>query len=951
MKNRYAHILIFLLITCQALFAFEISGIVVDEENGNTITDVSIKVNDTTIETKDGEFQFTTEQEGMIRITASSPGYKSKTETIFLNSESNQFQFVSIVLSKGKDKKKETTELNREKVAGLPWKIQCSIIDTRYGLAIQFPGWAEVTYNDSTFRIYKDEFLLTTNEKGSHSLHIKIPGFHSISEIFTCSDESKELSLMLETTDTLSTVKRREMVITEKRGTIHERTVPGKKTFSRKELSETAGTFDDPIRSIETLPSISTSSDASARLSVRGGDVLESRYFVDGIPLLQPFHFGGAISIFNEQAIQGLNFYNSGYPARLHNAQSSIIDVTSRKAFLEDSTSQFIHISSLKYNFYRTQKAKEDNKGVTVSATGTWLPLLFKPINRFIQKKMADSYNPYYRALINPVEYHTLTAGYGKEVNSKWNYNINNIFNFDKFSYIEIDSPAVVEYTYPDGSKLQKSFENSYDEEDKFETNPPKHGFIDYRVVDRKLVADTAFHYKQYYNVLYGTATYTANSENSLNLSAAWQKRWFDIKFPRNYMFEEDNKTPYKYEANTDILSLGAVWFNNSHKKHLFNFGTQLDMNFFDYDVYTMRPWHEVITRGNTNFGDMLGPFANDSGKTFGYDTSYIEDFNELRQRSFVKYKDRKQNFQGACFFEDEINFNDEQQLSLGLRIEGSTLDKELTFSPRIHYKQQLSSKNEFSVSTGLYTQNNYEPDVIALTERLKPEKCVHLGFGYSHLFKEWLKVDTDIYGKYYYDLSVELMNLDSEINMDNIEELDSGFTAMSYYKNDGVGYALGGELFVKYDPADFLFGWFSLSYGHSYRQRQKGWDWHAMPLERPFQFSWSHFYKLPRKYTISCTYKLKSGLPYTGVDFDKESELLTIGSYNKKRYDFYKRLDIRLSRAFHKKNRKTEIYLDYINVFNRPNVFLLDSKEKTIESTALNVPFSAFTWGINMEF
>lgn len=940
MKNNI--IFIILCFQIQVLCAATLSGIILDKSNGSTLAEASIFVQGEEINVTNGEFSTSLDTSGAIVVKAVHAGYVTEQQSIFIPDNEEEHLFITFTLVKEGDKVKESsTIVPREKAEGLPWKIQCFLIDTKYGLKMKFPGWAKVKHNNADdFMVYNPYFSLTTDEKGTHSIHVEVPGYHTINEVFTLTEAKKELTLYLETTDTANTVKRRQMIITGNRGTIHERTTVGMKSISRKELAETAGAFDDPIRALQTLPSISVASDASARLSVRGGDVLESRYFVDGIPLLQPFHFGGAVSIFNERAIQSLDFYNSGYPAKLHNAQSAIINVNSRKPYLEEDNSRYIHISSLKYNFFRNKKHKEKDHGFTLSATGTWTPLLYKPISKLIQNRVNSKRKQFIEYLVNPVEYHTINFGFGKAINDKWKYNIQNLFNFDKFSYMEVDSPAVVEYTYPDGSKATKTFNNTHNEQNMIKNYPPKPGYIDYHILKRVKVVDTSFHYKQYYNILYGTAQYTPNSENSLDLSAAYQKRWYGIKFP---YFEN-----HKYNSNTDIINTSATWYNNSHKKHLLSAGLQFDMNVFKYDVYTMRIWHEVITRGNTNFGDMLGPFAQDSGLIFNMDniSEDLEFFN-LNDRMFVGYKGKKRNFQGACFIQDEIHFDDTKMLSLGLRAEGSTLDRDLLLSPRVHYKQQLSSKNEYSISAGLYSQNNYEPDIIALSSKLKPEKCVHFGLGYSHLFREWLKADFDIYGKYYYDLSVELMDIKSSSSKD----LDSNFVTSSYYRNDGIGYAFGGEMFLKYDPWEYLFGWLSLSYGHSYRQRQKGWKWHNMPMERPFQLSWNHYFKLPRKYTISCAYKFTSGLPFTDFTLDTTNIEMKIGPYNEKRYDYYKRLDLRLTRGFHKKKRRTEVYLEYINIFNRPNVFLLDKKTKEMKSTALNAPFAAFTWGINIAF
>ena len=87
----------------------------------------------------------------------------------------------------------------------------------------------------------------------------------------------------------------------------------------------------DVFRTIQQLPSVTSQSDFSSALIVRGGSPDENLVLVDGAEIYNPYHLGGLFSTFNADTIADAKFLAGGYPAEYPGRLSSILDITSRE--------------------------------------------------------------------------------------------------------------------------------------------------------------------------------------------------------------------------------------------------------------------------------------------------------------------------------------------------------------------------------------------------------------------------------------------------------------------------------------------------------------------------------------------------------------------------------------------------------------------------------------------
>lgn len=85
----------------------------------------------------------------------------------------------------------------------------------------------------------------------------------------------------------------------------------------------------DPIRAVEVLPGVVSTSDFSSSFHVRGGSADQNLILVDGAPIFSPFHLGGFFSVFNADMVARAELASGGFQARYGGRVSSVLTVES----------------------------------------------------------------------------------------------------------------------------------------------------------------------------------------------------------------------------------------------------------------------------------------------------------------------------------------------------------------------------------------------------------------------------------------------------------------------------------------------------------------------------------------------------------------------------------------------------------------------------------------------
>jgi hypothetical protein len=83
----------------------------------------------------------------------------------------------------------------------------------------------------------------------------------------------------------------------------------------------------DPVRAVELLPGVISTSDFSSAFNVRGGSADQNLILLDGLPILSPFHLGGLFSVFNSDMVGRAELRSGGFPAEFGGRVSSVLNI------------------------------------------------------------------------------------------------------------------------------------------------------------------------------------------------------------------------------------------------------------------------------------------------------------------------------------------------------------------------------------------------------------------------------------------------------------------------------------------------------------------------------------------------------------------------------------------------------------------------------------------------
>lgn len=85
----------------------------------------------------------------------------------------------------------------------------------------------------------------------------------------------------------------------------------------------------DPLRAVEVLPGVVSTSDFSAAFHVRGGSADQNLILLDGVPIFSPFHLGGFFSVFNADMLDRAELQSGGFAAEHGGRVSSVLLIES----------------------------------------------------------------------------------------------------------------------------------------------------------------------------------------------------------------------------------------------------------------------------------------------------------------------------------------------------------------------------------------------------------------------------------------------------------------------------------------------------------------------------------------------------------------------------------------------------------------------------------------------
>ncbi len=181
----------------------------------------------------------------------------------------------------------------------------------------------------------------------------------------------------------------------------------GALTLSRELIASTPVIFgeSDVVKTLQYEPGISAGVEGMAGMYVHGGNADENLYLLDKVPLYQVNHLGGLLSAFNTEAIRGVDFYKSTFPARYDGRLSSYMEVNTKEGSMtEHHGSVRLGLTSSAFNV--DGPIRKGHTSYVVALRRSWYDLLSIPALAIANKVLNNR--------------HPLSAGYAfTDLNAK----------------------------------------------------------------------------------------------------------------------------------------------------------------------------------------------------------------------------------------------------------------------------------------------------------------------------------------------------------------------------------------------------------------------------------------------------------------------------------------------------------------------------------------------------
>lgn len=108
---------------------------------------------------------------------------------------------------------------------------------------------------------------------------------------------------------------------------------PSHSRLTRGDLTSAPAAFGDPMRALSSAAGLAVQSDLKSELRIRGGDAADTAVLVDGLPVLQPYHFAGgagSASTLDAEALSEVRIQSGAFSAEHGDTLAGVVDFVTR---------------------------------------------------------------------------------------------------------------------------------------------------------------------------------------------------------------------------------------------------------------------------------------------------------------------------------------------------------------------------------------------------------------------------------------------------------------------------------------------------------------------------------------------------------------------------------------------------------------------------------------------
>lgn len=264
-------------------------------------------------------------------------------------------------------------------------------------------------------------FYSLTLMKGEHKIRFSSVGY-TPREITISLDKDLQKDIDL----TLSPVMGKEVIINADRSDKNIRSAEMGTVNISMEKIKTLPAFMgevDLLKTIQLMPGVKSAGDGNTGFYVRGGGPDQNLILLDEAVIYNPSHLLGFFSVFNGDAVSGIQLYKGGMPAMYGGRLASVLDVSMKEGNARQNVVEG-GIGLISSRLTVQGPIKKDTASYIISARRTYVDVVATP---FIPKK-----SPFKGS---GIFFYDLNAKINWRVNDKNRLFLSSYYGRDRFSY------------------------------------------------------------------------------------------------------------------------------------------------------------------------------------------------------------------------------------------------------------------------------------------------------------------------------------------------------------------------------------------------------------------------------------------------------------------------------------------------------------------------------------
>lgn len=375
----------------------------------------------------------------------------------------------------------------------------------------------------------------------------------------------------------------------------------------------------DALRSLQSLPGVSSSDESAANLNIQGGSPDQNLILWDKIPIYHSGHFFGFYSFINPYVVQDINLHRAGFGAEYGGRVSGVIDIEGKPKSVEKP-----HFG-LGLNLINAHAFAE------IPLLDNQLQLLFAARRSFTDRVQSQPFNALFDRVFQ-------RGGIAEQIKfADEEEDEDNIFSETNFFYQDYN--AKVRWQINEHETMQVS---SYFGQDYF--------VYEFEAYDDFMAADSLTTNNQGISLIYERKW---NEQWQTEVALAWSKFSNFYTANENYLFDDFFSL---YSQNTNQLrdrSINVLQHYQSNEKQSFQFGLlhqQQDVsfeNFFEEPDFIASPFEEYAKTSTTAAFSTYHWQANDSWNVeFGLRAEYyrmpLATYSDIQPRLRIQFHQKE---------------------------------------------------------------------------------------------------------------------------------------------------------------------------------------------------------------------------------------------------------------------------------------------------------------------